>query len=233
MSSTTSTDETKTAAQHPILKIVKNHRKLLQRLISNDDEIDTILTEALLIAEKMVPDMAYSNNPKHPMAGSVYFCNASLSVYLAVKTRGMDVHQYGEQMLLELRHSYKPTNTDSNRPLEDQLANHIAAAKKSPKEAKPSEFVYDVEIAPDTNTDWTMTIKSCAICSSFSKHDAMELVPYMCATDDIMSDTDGDGLRRTGTIALGAKQCDFRYKKNGAPNRVAENFPEQIRLREI
>jgi hypothetical protein len=218
---------------HPILRIVGNHRKLLERLVSDDNEIDAILSEASQTAEGMIPDMAYSASPEHPMAGSVYFCNASLAVYLALKSRGVDVHQYGEQMLLEMRRTYNPPKDTPQKPVKDQLAALMEAGNDSAQGARPTEFVYEVQISPDSKADWSMTVKSCAICSSYSKHDAMELVPYMCATDDIMSDAAGAGLRRTGTIALGAKQCDFRYKKNGIPSRVAENFPEQIQLREI
>ena len=166
------------------------------------------------------------------MAGSVYFCNATLSVYLAAKSRGIDVHHYGEEMLLEMRRTYSAPRS-SDKPLRNQLAKHIEAAESSQRNAKESEFVYEVEISPDDNTDWSLTVKSCAICASFSKHDAMDLVPYMCATDDIASDAAGDGLQRTGTIALGAHQCDFRYTKNGAPRRVAEHYPDRIKLRQI
>jgi hypothetical protein len=58
----------------------------------------------------------------------------------------------------------------------------------------------------------------------------MDLVPYMCATDDVMSDRGGQGLRRTGTIALGAHECDFRYQRKGEPQHVADLYPDRIRL---
>jgi len=75
-----------------------------------------------------------------------------------------------------------------------------------------------------------MNVKSCAICSMFSKYDAMDLVPYMCASDDVESDRDGQGLRRNGTIATGARRCDFRYKRGGEPQRIAEQHPDQIQM---
>ena len=78
--------------------------------------------------------------------------------------------------------------------------------------------------------DWGMNIKSCAICSLFSRHDAMDLVPYMCATDDVMSDHGAQGLRRTGSIAVGAHQCDFVYKHEGEPQHLAKQYPEKIRI---
>ncbi len=56
----------------------------------------------------------------------------------------------------------------------------------------------------------------------------MAFTPYMCATDDLVSDQLDQGLRRTGTIALGAHRCDFRYKAGGEPLRLAEQYPEKI-----
>ncbi|MCP4006587.1 MAG: L-2-amino-thiazoline-4-carboxylic acid hydrolase [bacterium] len=45
-----------------------------------------------------------------------------------------------------------------------------------------------------------------------------------------MSDAGGQGLRRTGTLALGSNECDFRYKSGGEPLRLAAQYPDQIRL---
>ncbi len=76
-----------------------------------------------------------------------------------------------------------------------------------------------------------MNITSCAICHLFGNHDAMDLVPYMCAFDDVMSAAGDQGLRRTGTIALGASHCDFRFQQGGEPLPLAEQYPDQIRLK--
>ena len=77
-----------------------------------------------------------------------------------------------------------------------------------------------------------MNITSCAICTMYAPHDAMDLVPYMCAGDDAVSDAFQQGLRRTGSIALGASHCDFRFTgRKGQPLRLAEQYPDRIRLR--
>ncbi len=53
----------------------------------------------------------------------------------------------------------------------------------------------------------------------------------MCATDDSMSDAGNQGLRRTGTIALGADHCDFRFRHGDEPKRLAPQYPEKIQLK--
>ena len=104
----------------------------------------------------------------------------------------------------------------------------VEDARESQRGAAANEFVFDV-VDGDSETDWGINILSCAVCHAFAKHDAMALVPYMCATDDKMSDAAGHGLRRTGTIALGADCCDFRFKSGGEPTRLAEQYPDAIR----
>jgi len=52
----------------------------------------------------------------------------------------------------------------------------------------------------------------------------------MCALDDAMLAGSRRALRRTGTIALGADHCDFRFKQGGEPEPLAPRYPDQIRL---
>ena len=59
---------------------------------------------------------------------------------------------------------------------------------------------------------------------------AMDLVPYMCASDDVVSDAGGWGLWRKGSIALGGYQCDFVFEKNGTPLRLVDQYPDRIRF---
>ncbi len=97
--------------------------------------------------------------------------------------------------------------------------------------AAANEFEFEL-LDADESGERGMNITSCAICHLFAKHDAMELVPYMCAFDDVMSAAGDQGLRRTGTIALGAKQCDFRFQQGGKPLPLAEQYPDRIRLQD-
>jgi hypothetical protein len=58
-------------------------------------------------------------------------------------------------------------------------------------------------------------IIECGICKLFAKHNYDKYSPILCEVDAITSDLAGLKLIRTGTIANGAKKCDFRFiKKN-------------------
>lgn len=183
----------------------------------------TAVDEATNRFAKMVPDMAYVDKPDHAMAAPLFLSNAILAMYLSLRDRGVDVHEFGRAVLENAR------KAGSEFPDPNPGPGAVAAdAAASQKNARPGEFVFEVlDRGPDF--DVGLNIKSCGICFQFAKYDAMDLVPYMCAIDDVISDAKGQGLRRTGTIALGAHQCDFRFKLGGQPLHLAPQYPDRIR----
>jgi len=195
------------------------------------DDPETVFDEAAEIFEGMLPDMAYVDNPNSPMAASVFVCCGWLAVYLTLKRRGVDVHQYGSALLEAIRNAPPPAPepAEDGASPQERFARFVKSGEASQQSARAGEFVFEALIGDRAEYDWGMNVKSCAICHAFAKYDAMDLVPYMCATDDLMSDFGGQGLRRTGTIALGAHQCDFRYKSGGEPLRLVEQYPDRIR----
>ena len=56
-------------------------------------------------------------------------------------------------------------------------------------------------------------IIECGICKLFKKNNYQKYASILCEVDEITSNLAGLQLIRTGTIALGAKKCDFRFKK--------------------
>jgi hypothetical protein len=56
-------------------------------------------------------------------------------------------------------------------------------------------------------------ILECGACKLFAKHNAEKYTPILCEVDKITSNLAGLELIRSGTIANGAKKCDFRFKR--------------------
>jgi hypothetical protein len=56
-------------------------------------------------------------------------------------------------------------------------------------------------------------IIECGICKLFKKHNYSKYASILCEVDEITSQLAGLQLIRTGTIANGAKKCDFRFKR--------------------
>ncbi|MEB2787168.1 L-2-amino-thiazoline-4-carboxylic acid hydrolase [Algoriphagus persicinus] len=56
-------------------------------------------------------------------------------------------------------------------------------------------------------------IIECGICKLFKKHNYSKYASILCEVDEITSGLAGLKLIRTGTIANGAKKCDFRFQR--------------------
>jgi hypothetical protein len=57
-------------------------------------------------------------------------------------------------------------------------------------------------------------ILECGICKLFARHDASLYSSILCEVDKVTTGLAGLQMIRTGTIALGAPKCDFRYQKS-------------------
>ncbi len=90
--------------------------------------------------------------------------------------------------------------------------------KKVSKKAHQDGFV--AKIITDKNETFGLgygfDILECGICKLFKKHNYQKYSSILCEVDEITSSLAGLKLIRTGTIALGAKKCDFRFKKETA-----------------
>lgn len=196
-------------------------------------DTDAVIAEASVIFDEMLPNMAYVDKPQHPLASALFTCSVNLSLYLALKTRGVAVHDFGNGMLNGLNGLMRapiPVPQESDEMLRERLAQFAAWAEASQTNAAPGEDVVEFVSGDGADFEWGYNVKSCAICHQAAKHDALDLVPYFCAVDDVMSDKGQQGLRRSGSLAVGASHCDFRYQRGGEPHRLAEQYPEQIRF---
>lgn len=62
------------------------------------------------------------------------------------------------------------------------------------------------------NLGYGVDIIECGICKLFKKLDYYRYASILCEVDEVTSGLAGLQLIRTGTIANGAKKCDFRWK---------------------
>ncbi len=76
-------------------------------------------------------------------------------------------------------------------------------------------FVMQYVEGDDSTFDYGVDYVECANVKFLRAQGAMELAPYICATDRISSEMLGWGLKRTTTLAGGGDRCDFRFRKSG------------------
>jgi hypothetical protein len=90
-----------------------------------------------------------------------------------------------------------------------------AFSKRVSQNKNPDGFV--ANIITDKNETYGLgygiDIVECGICKLFKKQGYENYASILCEIDKITSELAGLEMIRSGTIAMGAKKCDFRYKK--------------------
>jgi hypothetical protein len=200
-------------------------RRVLEK-VADAGDVDPLLAEARECFARLVPEMPYADRRDHVVWDPMLSAYQWLAVHLACRERGIDAHGLGRALLQVGAPEGSVPGAES---ADEYAARALRDAAASQEGAAENEYVFEIVPGDGEKTDYGVNITRCGICHAYAKHDAMEFTPYMCATDDLESDRLGQGLRRTGTIALGAHRCDFRYKAGGEPLRLAEQYPDQIR----
>jgi hypothetical protein len=87
--------------------------------------------------------------------------------------------------------------------------------KRASTKGNPEGFV--AKIITDKNETYGfgygVDILECGICKLYRKHNYEKFVPILCEVDKITTSLAGLVMIRSGTIALGAEKCDFRYRR--------------------
>ena len=177
----------------------------------------------------LIPEIPYVGGGENPMATYVPSGYWGLAYYRPLTRRGHTIAQIG------------PALADASIPLLAWAPGWLGrwlirlalplmkwrfkrGAALSQQRRYAGDFVFAYYEGDDC--DFGMDIQECAVCIACARHDAMELVPYLCAGDDTMSAALDLGLRRTGTRALGADRCDFRFTVGGAPLTLQSQYPD-------
>jgi len=201
------------------------HARAVLANVPGIGDVDAILDDARARFLRLAPEMPYADRRDHIMWEPTLMVHEWLAVHLACRERGIDAHALGAALL---QTGIPPGSGSDVEVTAEFSARALRDAAASLESAAENEFVFEI-LPGDERTDYGIDITRCAVCHAFAKHDATAFTPYMCATDDLVSDRLGQGLRRTGTIGLGAHRCDFRYKAGGEPLRLADQYPEKIR----
>src|SRR5690349_20792089 len=80
-----------------------------------------VVAEASSIFDGMLPAMAYIDKPQHPLASALFICSANLSLYLALKNRGIDVHDFGSAMVNGLARAPIHVPQESEDSLQERI----------------------------------------------------------------------------------------------------------------
>jgi L-2-amino-thiazoline-4-carboxylic acid hydrolase-like protein len=87
--------------------------------------------------------------------------------------------------------------------------------KRVSRNENPDGFIANIITDKDQTYGfgYGVDILECGICKLFSRHGYQRYASILCEVDKVTSSLAGLQLIRSGTIALGASKCDFRFKR--------------------
>ena len=190
--------------------------------------LEDIVAAARAKLQELAGEIPYAGQDRNPMAENIIGPYTFLSFALVLRERGFTTEEIGAFVHTSYTtpFSWLPrwVVRRLRRPMFWLKFRRMAVvAENSQRREHPDEFVLAVP-TPSRGADFTLEIRDCAVCKAFAKHGEQSVVPYVCATDDLMSDAFGLGLRRTGTRAVGAECCDFVYEFDGKPVRLRDRY---------
>ncbi len=169
-------------------------------------------------------DTRFAATSKNPIDKRLDFCAYFLALIKTLDEQG-ETFETTRKICLEIVTEYvRPKNKIQQvlKRLPAQLANTWIATvfltsfnKRVNKNSNADGFIANI-ITDKQETfglGYGIDILECGICKLFTKHKYQKYSSILCEVDEITSSLAGLKLVRTGTIALGAKKCDFRFIK--------------------
>lgn len=170
------------------------------------------------------PDTSFAACSKNPIDKRLDFCGYFLALIKTLDERGEPYESIREICLGIVIEYVSPKNKFQlflkqipakliNTKLATVLLKkfHKIVSKNSNADGFIANIITDKE--ETFGLGYGIDILECGICKLFNKHNYQKYASILCEVDAITSDFAGLQLIRSGTIALGAKTCDFRWKK--------------------
>lgn len=183
--------------------------------------VEPVLAVSLAEFVALAPSIPYIGPLQYPLPKTLAESGVALSFGKALRTRGMATAEIGRVILAAFRESQRDIPARQQREQgEMQFSGRFhqiqeSMAQASHRSCRPGDWVYDfIEAGCDDSFDWGLDFTECGILKLYQAQGMPELVPYLCMLDFLVSDLQGTGLKRHGTLAAGADRCDFRYKKD-------------------
>ncbi len=170
------------------------------------------------------PDTRFAKTSKNPVDRRLDFCSYFLALIKTLDEKG-ETFENIRKICLQITTEYvrpKSKIQEFLRRLLPKLASTWlgqpllkAFHKRVSVNPNPDGFVANI-ITDKQETfglGYGIDIIECGVCKLFKKHNCSNYASILCEVDEITSGLAGLQLIRTGTIANGAKKCDFRFKR--------------------
>ncbi len=139
-----------------------------------------------------------------------------LSVYDAMDGK-MSHEQFGKMVAVTMQAPLIKKAFGRKDPFDISYQKKKVEKDKIANAISDSEFNWITETIPGRDeNEYITNYYQCGLCALGKQEHHEDLIPYMCEMDNISVELMGGRLYRTGTIAAGAKYCDFYICKKGS-----------------
>jgi hypothetical protein len=198
--------------------VARVRRVLITRY--GEEQADALIRESHFGYEALIPQIPFIGD-KNPFLNFLLPTTRFLAVYRALQKQGRTVEEAG-QLVYEMSAADLKAIPGLFRRAIGYLWFTpwlLRRLKKREIEFREREYsggyVVTCVQGDGHSFDYGVDYTECASCKFLDAQDALELAPYVCATDKVASEMLGWGLTRTMTLAEGFEKCDFRFKKGG------------------
>lgn len=202
-----------------------DYKKYFRQFVKENYPIDfdIILADTNRHYNIISPDTAFAKTSKNPIDRRLDFTSYFLALIKTLDER-TEKFESIRKICLQITTEYvqpnskiqeflkrllpKMTNTWFGQILIKKFHNRISV------NANTNGFIANI-ITDKKETfglGYGIDIIECGICKLFKKHNYSKYASILCEVDEITSGLAGLQLIRKGTIANGAKKCDFRFK---------------------
>jgi hypothetical protein len=205
---------------------MKKHKFHIEQIIRKyyPAEAENLLAKMAIIAQNLAKDVAFSKTSGNPIDKRMEIAADFLALMRVLDENGENFEQIKKISLEIATIAVQPENAFQAwlKKLPPKLIslpfmNLLLALfhKKVSKNAHSEGFIANI-ITDKKETyglGYGVDILECGICKLFKKYDYGKFAPIFCEVDYVTSALAGLTIIRSGTIANGAKKCDFRFVK--------------------
>jgi len=202
-----------------------NYRKYFIQFIKDDypNDFDQIIKTTDHHYAQISLDTAFSKTSKNPVDRRLDFSAYFLALIVTLDERA-ETFENIRNICLKITIQYvQPKNAIHQyfkrllpRMIDTWLGKILVKSfhKRVSVNTHPDGFIANI-ITDKKETyglGYGVDIIECGICKLFKKYNYSKYASILCEVDEITSGIAGLKLIRSGTIANGAKKCDFRFK---------------------
>ena len=185
---------------------------------------DTIINQTDLHYKIISADTSFAASSTNPIDKRLDFSAYFLALIKTLDEQG-EKFETTRKICLEIVTEYvRPKNKLQQllkklpaKLINTKLATYLLKVfnKRVSRNSNPEGFIANIitDKKETLGLGYGVDILECGICKIFNKHNYQKYSSILCEVDHITSDLAGLKLVRNGTIALGAKKCDFRWKR--------------------